>query len=123
MKYAIITILLIITIALLLSCDLEAPTPVRDNPNDGRNPNAIPEIVSVTIGQGNGYATNPVKIELETKATSEIRVNFVQAVGDDLIADWQALDSLSSLPISGADGEKWLAYQAKALNCTVTRDS
>jgi len=115
MKYG-IAVVLMVGIAMVISCEMETPTLVRDNPNDGRNPNVKPEIVSVTIGFGNGYATNPVDVCLETKLVSEVRIGFVENEGDELIADWQSVDTLFTLPISGTDGEKWLGCQVKAEN-------
>ncbi len=103
-------------------CVLDAPTEMgRENPNDGRNPDAIPEILSLNTDMGNGFTNQTnANIHIQTRLTNEIRIAEVASQGADLNADWQDADTVLNVHISGGDGEKWIGCQGKALNGRVS---
>jgi len=119
-RYRKMQVLLICFSVVVISCTLEVPdAPVRDNPNDGRNPGAVPEILSMTIGSGSGYInTTTAPIYLVTKAASDVQIGEVASEGYPLDFPWQSISNDTSITISlsQGDGEKWLGYQLRALN-------
>ncbi len=107
-------------IALLLaSCSLDTPTQIpRNNPYDGRNPNAFPEVLSLASTQGNLFINSLTQqICIRTKAATSLRFSEVADSGVAISASWQALDTLFTVRLnSGADGWRWIAAQARADN-------
>ena len=113
-------ILYIITLAILLiSCTGELPPePIRDSPYDGRNPDAEPEVLGLTIDNQNGFTNDTnLNVRVSTKGSIEIKLGEVNAQNEPLTASWQANSvTIYHLRISNIDGEKWIGCQAKALN-------
>ncbi len=113
-------LLYIITLAILLiSCTGELPPkPIHDSPDDGRNPDAVPEVLELTIDSQNGFTNDTnLTVRVTTKASMEIKLGEVDAQNEPLTASWQAnSDTIYHLQISNIDGEKWIGCQTKALN-------
>jgi len=100
---------------LLLSCDFNPPAEIEwvDNPNDGRNPDAMPEVLSIEFISKSG-PNIPAIIWINTKMATEIRFNKVNRNGDPITASYRPVQSEYQLDLS--EGENIIAAQAKALN-------
>jgi len=114
---------LFLVFLLLISCDLNTPSdPEWTNPNDGRNLDAIPEVLSINTSTGNGFTNKTnTEIYIESRAATQIRIGVVDSHGADLEAVWQNTDTLFNVQILAGDGEKWIGCQAKALNGNVSK--
>ncbi|MBC8278057.1 MAG: hypothetical protein H8E46_07490, partial [FCB group bacterium] len=119
----IITILCFVFVSLLIivSCT-ETPTesPVRDNPADGRNPNAVPEITDIIVGYGGDQVENPVPFIITHNgvigAVDQMMIGQVDNSGDALNGSWQSFDTTAIQSFTGSFGSKWLAAKVRALN-------
>ena len=108
-------ILYVITLAILLiSCTGELPPePIRDSPYDGRNPDAVPEVLEIEF-INKRFGTETATIRIETKAATEVRFAKVNASGDPLSAAFQ--DEQIEYEIQLEDGQHWIAAQTRADN-------
>ena len=106
--------------ALVITCEMNTPSAPRDNPDDGLNPEFIPQILNIDIGYGGNQTENPVNIHISVSgaagAVNQVQIGQVNYSGAALNAAWQTLDSTVSLNFTGAFGTKWLAVKVKALN-------
>ena len=106
-----------------LSCNLSTPPdPEKTNPLDGRNPNALPEIESVTTMSGSEF-TNSLNttLRITTHAATQIKVSQVADLISLPTTGWipaptNTVDSLYSVTLDSGDGTKLIACQARALN-------
>ncbi|MBT3233604.1 MAG: formylglycine-generating enzyme family protein [Calditrichaeota bacterium] len=117
-KISIPRILLLALSAFLLSCSHEQPTETpRDNPLDGRNPEVVPRVLSITTDFDGGFTNdlNP-KIYIETELAYMVRYQVVQSVNSALNSPWQTLITSYSVDMSDINGEKIIGCQALALN-------
>lgn len=110
--------ILLFTLALAFISCVDTPTePTPDNPYDGRNPDAIPEVVEVNINNNNGFANSTnLTVYITSLVSAEIKLGEVEDQGALLASSWRPVDTVYTLPISNGDGEKWVGCQAKALN-------
>ena len=113
------TLLCFFTVS-LISCDvLNSPSEIEwpNNPFDGRNPDVVPEVLSINTSTGNGFTNRTnTAIYLQTKVAHQIRIGEVPSQGAEVTTSWQAADTLVNIQITSGDGEKWIGCQAKALN-------
>jgi len=102
------------------SCEVFSPPQDIEwvnNPYDGRDPDVIPMVISLTTMTGNGFtnSTNAM-IKVSTKAAYQILIGEVSVEGSEINANWQKVDSTLRVQLFTGDGEKWIGCQAKALN-------
>ena len=110
----------IVCISLFIACTEKPTEPVRDNPNDGLNPDFIPQILNITVGYGGNQAENPVATNIIVSgaagAIELMQIGQVDNSGASLNATWQNFDSSATLNFTGSFGTKWLAAKVRALN-------
>ena len=109
------TLLYFFTLA-LTSCDvLNPPSEIEweNNPYDGRNPNAVPEIISIEF-LSKSNANDPARIAINTRIASQIRFSKVNQTGDPLTTSYQSVQSEYQMNLSV--GNHIIAAQGKALN-------
>ncbi len=101
---------------LINSCDVfNSPSEIKlpHNPYDGRNPEAVPEVLNVDF-KFKLSAKDPAIISISTKAATEIRYTQVNQTGDPITSGYQAVQSEYQLNLSV--GNHVIAAQGKALN-------
>jgi hypothetical protein len=107
---------------LLFSCTKDMPpAPERDNPDDGRNPDFVPEITDIIIGDGSGQSENPAQIRLivngSTGAIDSMMVGQVSDSGEAYSGQWQAYDSVFTFDFIGdttLGTQKWVSAKIKS---------
>ncbi len=101
---------------ILTSCDVLAP-PTEiiwpDNPFDGRNPDAVPEIMRIEF-ISKSSVNDPAIITVNARGATEIRLKNVNQSGDPLTTNYQPVQSEYGLNLSV--GNHIIAAQGKALN-------
>ena len=104
-----------LTFLLLISCSFDPPSSApRDNPDDMRNPNIVPEVLSISFAYRD-YDDQQANIRIETRRATEVRFERVDERGDwSLHAYWHDVDTLYQIDLD--DGEHLIGAQAKALN-------
>lgn len=118
LKSTIIRLSCFLLILPFLSCDLNTPSePEWNNPYDGRNPNAVPEIISIEF-LSKSNVNDPAKIAINTRGTSEIRFSKVNQTSDPLTTSYQAVQSEYEMNL--CVGNHIIAAQGKALNGNVS---
>ena len=111
--------IILVTCYLLLGttgCDvLNPPSDIEweNNPYDGRNPNAVPEIISIEF-ISKSSTNDPARIAINTRGASQIRFSKVNQTGDPLTTSYQSVQSEYQLNLSV--GDHIIAAQGKALN-------
>ena len=115
-----LTLTVIFCVLLFITCEDQPTEPLRENPLDGMNPNFVPQILDIDIGQYLGVTENPVGIYLSVNgapgAISQMQIGQVNNSGDALNVSWQNFDSTTTLNFTGTFGTKWLAAKVQALN-------
>ena len=103
----------------LLSCDFNPPSEIEwvNNPNDGNNPEAVPEVLSIDFLSKSGV-NDPAIVQILSRGASEIRFNKVNGTGDPITASYRSVQSTYQLDLSV--GNHLIAAQAKALNGNVS---
>ncbi|NQU05595.1 MAG: formylglycine-generating enzyme family protein [Calditrichaeota bacterium] len=100
----------------LISCDvLSPPSEIEwaNNPLDGRNPDAVPEIISIEF-KSKSSTNDPARIAINTRGASEIRFSKVNQTGDPLSSSYQPVQLEYQLDLSF--GDNIIAAQVKAQN-------
>jgi len=115
---------LIVSLAafVISSCDLNTPTlPERTNPMDGRKVDADPRLISVKVGRGLGYATNPVLLNLDWYDANSMQICEVQGP-DDQFSDtaWIDISRTHLKNVMPNEGEHWIGCKIKAENGNVS---
>ena len=114
-RFATFTLLYFFTLT-LFSCDvLSPPSEIEwaNNPYDGRNPDTVPEIVSINF-KFKSSVNEPALITINARGATEIRFNKVTQTGDPITASYQPVQS--EYQINLGIGNHIIAAQGKALN-------
>ncbi len=104
------------SIVFLLSCDaLTPPSQIElpDNPVDGMNPNAVPEIVNIEF-ISRSINDGQVEIAIKSRGTTEVRFCEVDQTGDQINSSYQPVQPKYRINLS--IGNHLLAAQGRALN-------
>ena len=103
----------------LLSCDFNPPSEIEwvNNPNDGNNPEAVPDVLSIDFLSKSGV-NDPAIVQILSRGASEIRFNKVNGTGDPITASYRSVQSTYQLDLSV--GNHLIAAQAKSLSGNVS---
>ncbi len=110
-RKSLFAVMFILSINLLfVSCECKKAT----DPG-GSETGIVPVINSLTTDIGNGFTNDSnIAVHIQTVDAVEMRVGISSSQDSELIAEWQDVDTMVVVQLSGRDGALWIGCQAKS---------